>query len=166
MKWITIMRAFFSIFLLFFSMHSTAKTAGMRFHGTLIEPPLCSIKGNDGGNMIDVSFGDTVRINKVDGTNYLQTIPYHLECEDTNHQGLGLKLKIIGRATDFDPAAIQSNIDNLGIRIFQNDTAFVLNSALVIENKPKLTAVLVKWPGKTLKPEPFYATATLVASYE
>jgi len=153
--------------LFFISMQSIAETADMKFHGILIEPPPCHIKGIDGGKMIDVDFGDRVGINKVNGINYLQTVPYQIECDDNPHK-FGLTLEIIATATAFDPMAIKSNIDSFGIRVYQGSKVFELNRPISItkDNQPTLTAVPVKDVGQTLEPKPFTATATLVAAYQ
>ena len=63
-----------------FALGSSA-LANLRFDGTLIEPPPCTI--NSGGTIV-VDFGD-VGVNKVDGVNYRKTVA-------SSVSGLGIKI--------------------------------------------------------------------------
>jgi type 1 fimbria pilin len=137
----------------------------MTFRGTLIEPPPCII--ND-GNHVDVDFGERVGINKVDGVNYRQLVNYQVTCESGGIGGATLKLSLSGTVTGFDGQALQTNKENLGIRVYQNDLAFTPGSSLAIDlaNPPRLEAVPVKNVGSTLSEGPFEAWATLQADYQ
>lgn len=136
----------------------------VEFTGTLIDPPPCKI--NDGGQ-IDVDFEERVGVKKVDGVNYLKTLTYRITCE-RDISGLGMTLSFIGQPTSYDGAAVETNLDNLGIRVMANGNPFIMNKPLPINprNPPVLTAVPVKTPGSTLKIGPFNATATLKAEYQ
>ena len=142
----------------------TAAADNMRFSGTLIEPPACSI--NDGG-MVDVDFGDRVGVKKVDGKNYLQPVYYQITCEQGTG-GWAMTLEVVGSAADFDSAAIASNVDNLAIRLLQDGKAFELNKPIAIQLNapPQLEAVPVKRAGSELSEGAFEATATLQAVYQ
>ncbi len=48
----------------------------LKFHGTLISPPNCTINNDQ---TIDVKFGNLL-INKIDGTRYAQNVPYEITC--------------------------------------------------------------------------------------
>lgn len=149
------------------SMAATAagkSDADMTFHGTLIEPPPCTI--ND-GDRIDVDFGERVGINKVDGVNYRQVINYHITCESGHAGAWAMTLSLEGNAASFDGNALLTNKDNLGIRVYQNDTPFVPGSSLDIDwaKPPRLEAVPVKKAGSTLIEGAFDAWATLRADY-
>lgn len=137
----------------------------MQFYGTLIEPPVCVIEN---GENIYVSFGDRVRTRKVDGINYLQTFDFAIDCADTKGNPWELTLSIEGTPTAFDPAALQTNMSDLGIRILQNSQPFTLNQRLPITPQVRFTlqAVPVQKPGATLLEGPFYASATLRADYQ
>lgn len=136
----------------------------MLFRGTLIEPPPCTI--NDGG-MVDVDFGERVGINKVNGVNYLKLMDYRITCE-SGATGLDMTLTLSGTETGYDPAAVQTDMADLGIKVLQNGTPFTLNTPLSIDpqNPPVLEAVPVKTPGATLTEGAFVATATLKAEYQ
>ncbi|WP_028715587.1 fimbrial protein [Pantoea ananatis] len=139
--------------------------AGMTFHGTLIEPPPCTLNG---GNQVEVDFGERVGINKVDGENYRQGLSYQITCDRPGSGNWVLKLSLSGGVADFDKEALLTNKENLGIRVYQNDTPFTPNSTLTIDsgNPPRLAAVPVKQAGATLTEGAFEAWATLRADYQ
>lgn len=136
----------------------------MTLHGTLIEPPPCSINS---GNVVDVDFGSRVGIKKVDGSNYKQTVPYTITCNPGSNPW-EMQLKLSGTATSFDGAAVQTDVQNLGIRVLRNGTPFVLGTAVAVDpaSLPVLEVVPVKTPGSTLTEGAFNATATLQADYQ
>ncbi|MBH3000364.1 fimbrial protein [Serratia marcescens] len=143
----------------------SAGNADMTFHGTLIEPPPCAI--ND-GNRIDVDFGERVGVNKVDGVNYRQLVNYQITCDSESTGGAVLRLSLSGSTSGFDEQALQTNKENLGIRVYQNDVSFTPGSSLAIDlaNPPRLEAVPVKNAGSTLSEGAFEAWATLQADYQ
>lgn len=136
---------------------------------TVLAPPPCEVTSASGGR-VEVDFGNNVGINKIDGTHYRQPMNYVIKCQTGNVSGLALKLTLKGTGAGFDTsnAALATNTDGLGIRIYQNGTPFVLNQPLTItkDAPPLLEAVPVKASGVTLKEGPFEATATLLAEYE
>lgn len=140
-------------------------SADMTFRGTLIEPPPCTI--ND-GNQVDVDFGERVGVNKVDGVNYRQMLNYQITCEGGGSGSWVLTLNLSGTATGFDGQALQTNKENLGIRVYQNDQPFTPGSSLAIDlaTPPRLEAVPVKNAGSTLAEGGFEAWATLQADYQ
>ena len=138
-------------------------SANLTFSGTLNEPPPCTI---DAGNTIEVDFGD-VGVKRVDGEKYRQGVGYIITCgPDT--LPWALKLSVNGTATTFDGSAVQTSVPALGIRIFQNNLPFPLNTPLdiTLSSPPVLEAVPVKQPGAVLAPASFTAVATLLAEYE
>ncbi|AHM75628.1 fimbrial protein [Yersinia hibernica] len=137
----------------------------MLFSGTLINPPPCVING---GNIIDVPFGENLGVNKIDGINYTQNVPYSMTCE-TVSSSLELGLTIVSASvTTFDPTAIQTDVQDLGIRILKNGVPFALNTRISYDknNPPILKAVPVKSTGATLSEGSFEATATLLVDYQ
>jgi hypothetical protein len=93
---------------------------------------------------------------------------YQITCENDSSRIWLLKLSLHGSTATFDKQALQTNKDNLGIRIYQNDQPFLPESSLIIDlaNPPKLEAVPVKRPGSTLTEGTFEAWATLQADYQ
>ncbi|CAI1050191.1 fimbrial protein [Serratia quinivorans] len=153
-----------SIFLLMALGGPAVATDNMRFSGTLIEPPPCTI--NDGGE-VDVDFGNRVGVTKVDGVNYLQPVNYRITC-GPGARAWSMTLEVVGTPADYDEAAIESNVDDLAVRLLQNGKRFTLNKPIPIKlNTPRtLEAVPVKRPGAALKEGAFEATATLLAVYQ
>ncbi|VVN01658.1 putative fimbrial-like protein YfcQ [Pseudomonas fluorescens] len=138
-------------------------SANLTFSGTLNEPPPCTI---DAGNTIEVDFGD-VGVKRVDGVKYRKGVGYTLSC-GTDTLPWVLKLSVNGTSTAFDGAAVQTSVPELGIRIFQNNVPFRLNTPLEItlSSPPTLEVVPVKRPGAILTPARFSAVATLLAEYQ
>ena len=136
----------------------------MKFSGTLIEPPPCTIN-NDG--QVDVDFGNRVGVKKVDGVNYLQVMNYQIKC-DPSVSARDMTLEMIGTPADYDAAAVSSNVTDLAIQIQQGRVPFELNKPIPINltTPPILSAVPVKRIGATLVEGPFEATATLRAVYQ
>ncbi|CNH68660.1 minor pili exported protein [Yersinia thracica] len=137
----------------------------MLFSGTLINPAPCVING---GIIIDVPFGENLGVNKIDGINYTQTVPYSITCETVGGSlALGITIVSASVAT-FDPAAIQTDVGNLGIRIMKNGVSFPLNTRVAYDkdNPPVLKAVPIKATGATLSEGSFEATATLLVDYQ
>ncbi|WP_095109977.1 fimbrial protein [Pseudomonas sp. Irchel 3E20] len=138
-------------------------SANLTFSGTLNAPPPCTI---DSGSTIEVDFGD-VGIKRVDGVQYRRGVGYTIQCGTDTLPWL-LKLSVNGTATTFDPSAVQSSVPELGIRLFQNNVPFSLNTPLniTLSSPPTLEVVPVKRPGSVLTPAPFTAVATLLAEYQ
>ncbi len=160
------MAEFGGILLLMALSGSAGAAENMRFSGTLIEPPPCTI--NDGGE-VDVDFGNRVGVTKVDGVNYLQPVNYRVTCGPGAGAGAwSMTLAVVGTPADYDEAAIESNVDDLAVRLLQNGKRFTLNQPIPIKLNapPTLEAVPVKRPGAALKEGAFEATATLLAVYQ
>jgi type 1 fimbria pilin len=138
-------------------------SANLTFSGTLNEPPPCTI---DSGSTIEVDFGD-VGTRRVDGVKYRKGVGYTIRCGASTLPWL-LKLSVNGTATTFDTSAVQTTAPDLGIRLYQNNVPFQLNTPLDISlpSPPTLEVVPVKRPGSTLAPARFTAVATLLAEYQ
>lgn len=137
----------------------------MQLHGTLIEPQPCSI--NDGEN-IDIDFGDRLGISKIDGINYLQSVNYTVTCEPGAGAG-DMTLTVSGTATSFDKAAVQTNKQQLGLRLLLSGKPFILGAPVSVDPKrlPVLEVVPVQRPGsEALTEGAFEATATLQTDYQ
>ncbi|MGQ8776496.1 fimbrial protein [Serratia sp. NA_112.1] len=137
----------------------------MTFHGTLREPPPCTI--ND-GNQVEVDFGNRVGVSKVDGENYRQPLNYQITCDQAVGGRWALTLSLSGGAAGFDKNALSTNKAGLGIRVYQGDKPFPPNSTVKINlaTPPRLEAVPIKQAGATLTEGAFEAWATLRADYE
>lgn len=136
----------------------------MRFHGILLEAPPCVIQDDA---IIDVFFGNNVGIHRVDGINYTKDIQYKLVCQP-NSKGWILGLSVIGPQSTFDTAALQTNVNDLAIRLTQDGEPLEINKRLVISpnSPPALKAVPIKRPGSELSKGEFSVVATLLAEYQ
>ncbi|MFS7243197.1 fimbrial protein [Serratia proteamaculans] len=141
----------------------TGDQIDVTFHGVLKQRP-CHIN-ND--RPIEIHFGN-VGIEKVDGARYKQAVSYGMVCEDPDANA-ALTLIVKGTPTGFDPAAVSTSANGLGIQILQNGQPFILNQRIRSVNNPplpKLEVVPVKDPAVALAEGHFTATATLLAEYE
>ena len=138
-------------------------SANLTFSGTLNEPPPCTI---DAGNTIEVDFGD-VGVKRVDGVRYRRGVGYVINC-GADTLPWALKLSVNGTPTAFDGSAVQTSVPALGIRVFQNNLPFALNTPMdiTLSSPPTLEVVPVQQPGATLPPARFTAVATLLAEYQ
>ncbi len=152
------------ISLLILVSNNIALANNMKLHGILLEPPACTIQDD---NVIDVFFGKNVGIHRVDGINYTQEVDYKLVCA-ANSKGWVLGLSVIGPQSNFDSAALQTNVNNLAIRLTQNGKPFEINKRIAITptTQPSLKAVPIKRPGSDLPEGAFSVTATLLAEYQ
>lgn len=156
-------RALFPLLSLAITFSGGAQAVSVNFQGTLVEAMPCSINNDQA---IELDFGDAVIIRNLDGQRYSQPLNYELDC------GVGsistVRLSLNGSPTQFDGAAVQTDITGLGIRVNQGGQPFTLNTPLVINpaSPPELVAVPVADPGQAPSPGVFSATATLLAEYQ
>ncbi|WP_158784164.1 fimbrial protein [Pantoea sp. BAV 3049] len=153
-----------AVLIFFFAVSITGQAEeNMKFHGTLVSYPDCTINNNQ---PIEINFGN-VGVNKVDGVNYTKDIDYNITC-DGDADDAGLYISLLGTAVQFDLAAVESSVADLGIEIKNNDKPFTLGTQIKVDKNalPKLTAVPVKKDGAELSVGDFSATATLQAFYQ
>ena len=81
---------------------------------------------------------------------------------------MDLTLSWSGTQSDFDDAAVSSNITGLGIQLKQAGQRFRINTPLVVNETdlPVLTAVPVKKSGVDLPEADFEAWATIQVVYQ
>lgn len=123
--------------------------SNVSFHGYLVQPPNCTISN---AQTIEITFQD-VLIDDINGSNYEQTVPYSITCDTAVRDPLmEMTLSWSGTPSDFDNAAVSSNITGLGIQLKQVGQSFTINTPLVVNETdlPVLTAVPVKKSGVVL----------------
>ncbi|OUC37008.1 putative secreted protein [Enterobacter sp. J49] len=99
--------------LLFLIYAETACAAGeMAFRGTLLDSVPCEINNAEA---LSVDFGD-VGVNKIDGERYLQALSFPLHCPGGPFEE-PFRLMYYGQASDFDPAALKTSTEGLGIKL-------------------------------------------------
>jgi type 1 fimbria pilin len=146
-----------------YALGAVAATSTVMITVTVIAPPACTINGDQ---VIDVDFGSELLTTRIDGSNYLRTVDYSLECKDNTSNAM--KLQIQGTPTAFDGSALQTNMADLGIALKANGTALTINDWVnfTYPDKPVLQAVPVKLAGSTLSGGDFSAGATLMVDYQ
>lgn len=131
---------------------------------TVIEAPPCVINNNQ---TIEVNFGN-VMTNRVDGSNYEQTLYYTLSC--TGNSSNALKMQIVGTqaGSGFTSNVLQTDAAGLGIALKSGGSAMPLNSwtNFTYPTLPVLTAVPVKGTGASLSGGAFSASATMRVEYQ
>ena len=134
----------------------------VKFHGTLVVVD-CAV--NDGQN-VTVNFGDAIGVHRIDGARYEQTVPLTVDCKDpTGKNGIPpLTLTLQGTASDFNTAAVKTDVDGLGIELRKDGQPQELNKAISLTygHVPQLTAVPVLKPGTKLKAQAFHGGVKLV----
>ncbi|VEA61122.1 Minor fimbrial protein prsF precursor [Serratia plymuthica] len=145
------------------ALRAVADTAIVTIKVTVVAPPPCTINGEQ---VIDVDFGSELLTTQIDGSNYLKTVDYSLECQSGTSNAM--KLQIQGTPTAFDSSALQTNMADLGIALKVNGSALTVNDWVnfTYPNKPVLQAVPVKRAGSTLNGGDFSAGATLMVDYQ
>ncbi len=135
----------------------------MKFHGTLVDFPSCTINDNQ---PINIEFGN-VGISKIDGVKYAKDIDYKITCDRTDNQDQ-LYLSITGQAASFNQDYLNTSVEGLAIKIEQNSEPYTLGDKLVVAlgSPPKLTAVPIKSDDASLSTGEFSASATLQAFYQ
>lgn len=130
---------------------------------TVVAAPPCIINDDQA---IDVDFGSELLTTKIDGSNYIKTVDYTLECK--NNTSNAMKMQVQGSATTFDSSALQTNMKDLGVALKANGSALTINNWMnfTYPNKPVLQAVPVKRAGSSLSGGDFVAAATLMVAYQ
>lgn len=135
------------------------------FTGSFILSTPCTVNNDD---VLNIPFGN-VGIKRINGVDYMQTIPYVVDCHGAPDD-TPINLTVSGNTTTFDLAAVVTSAGGLGIEIQANGQPLQLNKALQTTlgelASLQLTAVPVKDPAIELTGQPFTATATLTADYE
>lgn len=149
--------------IIFFAFEAAAASTTIEVKVTVIAPPPCIINEN---RLIDVNFGSSVQASKVDGSEYLMTVGYNLECKDAPSNAM--KLLIQGNATSFDASALQTNIKDFGIALRANGKPLIINEwvKFTYPEKPVLQAVPVKKAGEKLAGGDFSVGASLLVAYQ
>ncbi len=79
-----------------------------------------------------------------------------------------MTLTLTGAATDYNSAAIETDVPGLGIELQQDGKPFTIGSTITIAEsaRPTLKAVPVKKSGAVLSESAFSAWATLQVDYQ
>lgn len=142
---------------------SVQANTNLTIRAVIIAPPPCVING---GNTLDVPFGNDLQTSRVDGVNYRRGVPYTVTCDSPASNALTLELR--GTAAAFDNRVLLTRKPDLGVKLFVNGADWPLNTAVNFThpNFPVVQAVPVKRAGSTLTGGAFDAAATLVVDYQ
>lgn len=135
--------------------------------GTLLARPLCTV--SDKGGRMDVRFGN-VAINRIDGEQYRKAIPYQINCPGaTTSTSWRMRLTLKGNPTVFEPEALQSSVQDLGIKVLLGGTELIPEQPRFVQINPTavplLEAVPVKLADSELPSIDFTASALLLAEF-
>lgn len=140
-----------------------ANTTTVSITGLVVSGPSCMIIGNSAGR-IEVSFGNALRTDMIDGNNYKVAIPFSLSCTSTPSNNL--RLQFNGGGSTFDPAVLGTNIPDLGVQLLKPDgNSLALGEWFTFGYSPVapvLQAVPIKRAGSTLSAGDFGASTTLL----
>lgn len=136
--------------------------ANVSFHGILKHFP-CHINDDQ---LVEVHFGK-IGINKINGENYLQKIDYTITCDGDDPVD-DMMLSVNGAVSVFDTAALQTNIQDLAIRLYENGKPLEINKPITIDpaHRPELTAVPIKRTDTDITTGDFKVIATLLVNYQ
>lgn len=139
-------------------------TTPYSFTGTLRAMTVCRVNNNQ---TITADFKN-VGINKLDTRIYSLPLNYTLDCPGISAANTLRMTFLTSRPAPSDPAAIESDVSGLLVRILKDGQPLELNKFFKINDvaqQPKLEAQLVKVPGTDLTQSSFRATGTLLAEY-
>ncbi|ENE2355451.1 fimbrial protein [Serratia marcescens] len=133
---------------------------------TVVQPLPCTING---GNPIEVDFGDEVMTTRIDGQRYRTPIDFSFTCN--NPYKNAMRMQIRGGTVNFGQGLLLgTSRDGLGIAILrqENGTRLPMNFWLnfTYPNPIKLDAVPVKRAGVELATGEFTAAATLQVDFQ
>lgn len=135
--------------------------------GVLAEPPPCTLNG---GNTVDVSFGERIGIRKVEQGIYRQTVDLGLECDNDN-LSWQLTLRWTGNSAGFDSehATVRTEEQaSLGVKMYAAGQPLELNAVMKVNGNtlPLLEAVLVQEEGAELDEGEFTARGSFLAEFQ
>lgn len=135
----------------------------LAIRGVIIAPPTCIING---GNTLNVPFGNALMTTRIDGVNYRRQVPYTVTCTGLPSNGMTLKLQ--GTGAGFDSTSLSTNNADLGIKLFINGALWPLNNTVnfTYPTLPRMEAVPVKRIGSVLSAGAFSASATVVVALQ
>lgn len=142
---------------------SVQANTNLTIRAVIIAPPPCVING---GNTLDVPFGNDLLTSRIDGVNYRKNVPYTVTCDSPFSNALTLQLRGTGAA--FDSRVLVTRKTDLGVKLLVNGSDWPLNTVVnfTYPNFPAVQAVPVKRAGSQLTGGAFDAAATLVIDYQ
>lgn len=142
---------------------ASGASGDMTFKGTLIDSPACTI--NQGVDSY-VDFGKDILTTKVDGINYMKEANYGIDCISSVNNSLRMRLE--GRGTDFDPKAVLTDNNNIGVAMYVGGARTGVNEwfNFTYPSKPVIKLVPVKRPNIVLKGGKFSGYVQFKVDYQ
>lgn len=126
--------------------------------------PACIVNG---GNVIDVYFGNALQTTRVNDGNYTQNIEYSVKCLGGVSNNLRMKIK--GEPSNFNSSLLKTSNVNLGVLLKKESSPLPINEWVSFSygsKLPSLQATLFSRSGEELSAGEFYGTATLIVDYQ
>ena len=129
--------------------------------GTIRAAPRCVLNNNES---IQVSFGNAVRTEEIDGKKYKQPVRFTLDCK--NLQSNMVKLQVKGVAAEYNALALQTSVLGLGLEFSLAGSRQGINTWFDVDHRTvSLEVVPVKVLSAALPDGNFNAQATLLLSF-
>lgn len=129
--------------------------------GTIRATPRCVLNKNES---IQVSFGNAVRTEEVDGKKYKQPVSFTMECK--NLQSNTVKLQIKGAGAENNALALQTSVLGLGLEFYLAGSRQGINTWFDVDHRNvALEVVPVKVLSAALPDGNFNARAVLLLSF-
>lgn len=149
----------------FFTGMACAKGSGTKIYvsGTLVRNVTCSVKGGR-----EISFGDAVGINRIDGVYDTKSVNVTVEC---NGKPSGqVKLAIVGNSVNINnkKALKIDSYDGVGLVFFNGNSAWDINEyqSVTPQNTLTINVSIDKAKDANINAGPFSASATLALLVE
>lgn len=130
--------------------------------GTIRAVPSCVLNNN---LPINVSFGDAVGIENINGKNFKQQVTFSISCK--NMIANTVKLQIEGSAASFNSDVLGTQVPGLGLEFLLGGSPVSVNQWFSVNylNLPLLEVVPVMSPNANLQSGKFNGSASLLVSY-
>lgn len=145
---------------------ASTSNATVTVKGNVLMPP-CIING---GNDINVDFGDEVMTTRVSEGIYRKQVYANISCDGSTMVSSLLQIRIEGTGSSFDPGILQTTKSGLGVQFQNGSSALALNSGLISFDyesmTPTIWAMLATDPAEKLTGGYFSGTATMTVEYQ
>lgn len=131
--------------------------------GMLVDAPECTINGN---NTVDVNFGDTIYISRINTESYRTQVRYDVTCATPVRNAL--TITIVGQHAEFGSGLIKTDREGLGIQLYEGNRRLAAGEAINFTwpDFPVLYADLVANDGAILHSGDFIGSGSMVISYQ
>ncbi|NDJ59238.1 fimbrial protein [Enterobacteriaceae bacterium 4M9] len=138
--------------------------ADITFRGSLLEAPPCVVNGGDN---VEVDFGDEMMTTRIDGTQYRQKIDFTLDCTDAIASEQKLRIRGASIST-VEGEVLSTPLTGLGLALYHGETRYTPGEwiAFTDPDVPELYAVPVRLDSTAPEGGTFSVLASLVVDYQ